>query len=103
MSGASTDTLRVDYVNANWTPGPPDRPDGPGTFELLVVTEDGERRTLPLATQDASAVLALVEHSDVLLLDPQTSTLIAGNLAGQWFQPGWTRGARREPGPAHGR
>lgn len=100
MSGASADTLRVDYVNANWTPGPPGVA---GTFELLVVTEDGERRTLALEAKEATAVLALVERSGVILFDPETSTMIAANLAGRWFQPGWTRGEPRHPGTPHGR
>lgn len=43
MPGASDETRRVDVVNANWTAGE----DGAdGTFQLLLVTEDGERHTI---------------------------------------------------------
>lgn len=42
MSGASDQTVRVTALNANWTPGDSG---GDGSFRLLIVTEDGERRS----------------------------------------------------------
>jgi hypothetical protein len=41
MSGASEQTRRVTYLDANWTPGTTAGADG--VFTLLIVTEDGER------------------------------------------------------------
>ncbi len=79
MSGASAETRRVAFVNANWTLGPPD---GDGTFALMVVTEDGERHTLE---PSPAALVALAAAGTVLLWDPDGPTLIAANLVGEWL------------------
>lgn len=82
MSGASAETGRVAFVNANWTPGPPG---GDGTFGVMVVTEDGERRTLEPSPAAFTALVALAAAGTVLLWDPDGPTLIAANLVGEWL------------------
>jgi hypothetical protein len=93
--GASTGTRRVSYVNANWTAGRGDA----AAFQLLVVTEDGERHTLPVPADQMAALVALTQVDDVVLLwDPEGHTLVAANLVGTWVPPGWS--ATSEPAPS---
>ena len=87
MPGAGPNTLRVTFVNANWTAA---ADGGDGTFELLLVTEDDQRHSVALSTAATSAVLALVRDSPVLLWDPDAHTLIAANLAGQCLPLNWS-------------
>lgn len=84
MSGASTQTQRVRFVNANWTPGP----DGTdGSFGLMVVTEDGTRYSHEPSPAAFAALVALAGAGTVLLWDPDGPTLIAGNVVGTWLDP----------------
>ena len=96
MTGASRHTVRIDYVNANWTAGAA----SDSAFELLVVTEDGERHAVPIATDQLAALGSLLRHDGVLLYDPDGQTVIVGNLVGEWFQQDWTQGDLRTARPA---
>lgn len=79
MPGASDATQRVKILNANWTPGP----DGTdGRFELMIVTEDDERHTVPAGPASVSAIVALSQADTVLAWDPVNRTLIAANIIG---------------------
>lgn len=91
MPGASEDTVRVRYVNANWVAGDDG---GPGSFEFLVVTEDDERHTLLPALEEVSPLLAMVQASPVLLLDPTNRTLIGTNIVGEWLPRDWSATSR---------
>ena len=82
MSGASDETRRVSYVNANWTAGEKDRP---ATFEMMIVTEDEARHSLPVPNDHMAALVALTQAASVLLWDPEDKTLIAANLVGEWI------------------
>ena len=87
MVGASAETRRVTYVNANYTVGRADV----AAFELLVVTEDEERHTLQVPAAQMAPLLALTQASGVVLLwDPAGPTLIAANLLGEWVAPSWS-------------
>lgn len=60
MPGAGPNTLRVRYVNANWSAAA----DGSeGKFQLLIVTEDDQRRTVAVRAVAVSALLGLVRDS----------------------------------------
>jgi len=83
MAGASEQTRRVRYVNANWTGIDP----GDGTFELLIVTDDEQRHTVQPTPAAMTALVALLQASNALLWDPDGQTLIAANLVGQWIPP----------------
>lgn len=96
MSGASKKTVRIDYVNANWIAGA----DPGSSFELMVVTEDGERHCLPISAPDMAALSSLLATGGVFLFDPEGQTVIVGNLVGQWFQNDWTQGDPRVATPA---
>ena len=100
MAGASEDTQRVTYVNANWSSN--DGPDS-SAFELQIVTEDQSRHAVEIGASDVAAVLALIQASGVMLWDPVGRTLIAANLAGEWIQPSWSAGDRRLAGEPHPR
>ncbi len=105
MSGASGATERVEYVNANWTPSAGVGSGSRSRFELLIVTESGDRHALPVKSEDMAALIALTQASSVLLWDPEAEALIAANLVGQWLQDTWSaRSSRREAGlrPAPG-
>lgn len=97
MPGAGPNTLRVRYVNANWSAGATGRD---GEFALLIVTEDDERHAVPLTSADAPALLALIRDSPVLLWDPDAATLIAANLLGDWLPLDWT-GRPDQPDQLH--
>ena len=77
MAGAGPNTLRVRYVNANWSAGA-DGGDanwsagadgGDGEFAVLIVTEDEQRHSVPVSSAAVSALLQLVRDSPVLLWD----------------------------------
>lgn len=87
MAGAGPNTLRVRYVNANWSAG---ADGGDGEFAVLIVTEDDERHSVPVSPAAVSAVLQLVRDSPVLLWDPDARVLIAANLVGDWLPPDWS-------------
>ena len=82
------------YVNGNWTAGREDT----AAFELLVVTEDGERHPLPVPAAQMAPLLALTQAQGVVLLwDPDGPTLVAANLLGEWIDPGWSAHGPRDP------
>ncbi|MGH3188874.1 MAG: hypothetical protein ACRDPY_34495 [Streptosporangiaceae bacterium] len=88
MPGASEQTRRVKIVNANWRAGP----DGePGRFEIMIITEDGQRHVVAPSPAAMTALIALTQAGTVLAWDPADRTLIAANLVGT--MP-WTERAR---------
>jgi hypothetical protein len=78
-------TRRVKILNANWTPSPEG---GDGQFELMIVTEDDERRAIPASPGSVAAIVELASADTVLAWDPDGPTLICANLIGE--MP-WTR------------
>jgi hypothetical protein len=83
VPGASAQTRQVTVVNANWTAGG----DGEdGRFELMLVTDDGEQRTLAPSAAAMTALLSLARADTILLWDPANRTLIAGNIVGTWLE-----------------
>ncbi|MBO1756354.1 hypothetical protein [Allobranchiibius sp. CTAmp26] len=96
MAGSSNRTLRIDYVNANWNA----EADAACAFELLIVTEDGQRHSLPIAADHLTALGPLLRQDGVLLFDPEGQTIIVGNLVGEWFQQDWSQGDHRVAVPA---
>jgi hypothetical protein len=85
MPGASENTRRVKNLNANWRP---DRDAPNGTFELPVITDDGERYELPSSPAAMTALVALTQAKTVLAWDPTNRTLIVANIVGTmpWTQ-----------------
>jgi len=80
MPGASELTRRVTTVNANWVASP----DGtPGRFEILLITDDGERHVAPACATEMCALVALTQAPTTLLWDPADNTLIAANIVGR--------------------
>jgi hypothetical protein len=91
MPGASEHTRRVMTFNANWVAGA----DGtPGRFEIMLITDDGERHVAGASATEMCALIALTQAPALLLWDPAADTLIAANLVGR--MP-WTD--RFEPPP----
>lgn len=86
MPGASDETKRVKVLNANWTP---DEVEGNGRFEVLIVTEDDERHTMPASPESMTALVALARADTVMAWDPQNRSLIIANIVGT--MP-WTTG-----------
>jgi hypothetical protein len=87
VAGASAETRRVTYVNANYTVGRADV----AAFELMVVTEDEQRHTLQVPASQMAPLLALTQAPGVVLLwDPDGPALIAGNLVGEWIPQTWS-------------
>jgi hypothetical protein len=84
MPGASEQTRRVKVLNANWTAGA----DGDdGHFELMIVTDDDHQHTLTPSPATMTALVALTQADDtVLLWDPTNRTLIVANLIGKWLE-----------------
>lgn len=80
MPGASEQTRRVKILNANWVPG---SEGGDGRFEVMIVTEDDQRHTVPASPASMSALVALAGADTVLAWDPANRTLIAANIVGQ--------------------
>ncbi|GGC83337.1 hypothetical protein GCM10011512_07630 [Tersicoccus solisilvae] len=83
MSGASAQTQRVQYINANWAGGE--------EFDLLVVTEDGTRHVLPVSAPAFAALSATMREGVVHLFDAEAKTLIIGNLVGNWIPQDWSK------------
>jgi hypothetical protein len=68
MPGASERARRVEILNANWVAGG----DGEdGRFELLIVTEDGERHFANPSAAAMAALVALATADTVLVWDPR--------------------------------
>jgi hypothetical protein len=86
MPGASEQTRRVKHVNANWVPrgDPPD-----GTFEVQIITDDGERHEVPASAASVTALAALAQAGAVMAWDPKDGRLIVANIVGQmpWTLP----------------
>lgn len=85
MPGASERARRVEILNANWIAGG----DGEdGLFEVLIVTEDGERHYAKPSAAAMTALVALAKADTVLVWDPDDRRLIAANLRGTmpWTQ-----------------
>jgi hypothetical protein len=91
MAGASDQTQRVEYVNANWVAA---RDGDDGAFELLIVTEDDVRHTIAPGAAAMSGLMAMIGASPVLLWDPAARTLIAANIVGEWLPLDWSRRGR---------
>jgi hypothetical protein len=82
----------VTTVNANWVANT----DGaPGRFEILLITDDGERHTAPVSAGDMCALVALTQAPTTLLWDPADDTLIVANIVGR--MP-WTNKLERSSG-----
>jgi hypothetical protein len=80
MPGASAETRRVRYVNANWRPADDG---GDGRFELLVITDDDQRFATTLSPAALTAVVAMADADCVFAWDPTNHTLISANIVGQ--------------------
>jgi tartrate dehydratase beta subunit/fumarate hydratase class I family protein len=79
--GASEKTRRVKVLNANWSPGTAGRSE---QFEVMIITEDDERHTVPANAASVAAVVALAKAGTVMAWDPDGGgTLIAANIVGQ--------------------
>ena len=79
MPGASERARRVDILNANWVAGA----DGEdGRFELLIVTEDGERHFASPSPAAMATLVALATADTVLVWDPDDRRLIVANIRG---------------------
>lgn len=93
MPGASDATRRVDVLNANWRAGA----DGAdGWFELMLVTEDGQRHTVAPSPSAVTALVALAQAGTVLLWDPTDRVLIAANVVGDWLPDDWSAEPRAD-------
>lgn len=80
MPGASELTRRVRTINANWAAAE----DGDdGRFEVLIITEDGERHVVAPSPVAMTALVALTQGETVLLWDPSDRTLIVANIVGK--------------------
>ncbi len=93
MSGASKQTVRIAYLNANWNP----RVGDGSRFEVQVVTEDGDRHSFAISAAELSAIGSLLRTDLVLLFDPDSETVIIANLVGQWINRDWTSLGRTAP------
>jgi hypothetical protein len=96
MPGASEQTSQVKVLNVNWAAGP----DGDdGSFEVMIVTADGQHHTFAPSPASMTALLSLAQTDAILLWDPAARTLIAANIVGTWLAPtGLTRVAVTTPG-----
>lgn len=79
MPGASAETRRVKILNANWLP---DGGEGVGQFEILIVTEDDQRYTMPASPSSMTALVALAQADTVMAWDPLNRSLIIANIVG---------------------
>jgi hypothetical protein len=79
MPGASEETRRVKILNANWIP---DEAGGDGQFEVLVVTEDDARYTMPASPSSMTALVALATADTVMVWDQVNRSLIIANIVG---------------------
>jgi hypothetical protein len=73
MPGASKQTRRVKALNANWVAGPEDSDGDDGRFEIMIVTEDDQRHTMPISPTSMTALTALTQADTTLLWDPPTA------------------------------
>lgn len=80
MPGASKHTRPVTTVNANWVTGADETE---GRFEIMFITEDGERHYASASPAEMSALVALTQAPTLLLWDPADQRLIAANLRGR--------------------
>jgi hypothetical protein len=80
MPGASEQTRRVKILNANWLPGPEGED---GQFEILIITEDDQRHTMPATAASMAALVALARADTVMAWDPADRRLIIANIVGQ--------------------
>lgn len=92
MPGASEHTRRVTTVNANWVASPGGTE---GRFEILFITDDGERHAAPASATEMCALTALTQAPTTLLWDPADDTLIIANIVGR--MP-WTDRLEHPPG-----
>ena len=67
-------------LNANWVPG---ADGGDGRFEVMIVTDDDQRHTVPASPASMTALVTLAQADTVLAWDPDNRTLIAANIVGQ--------------------
>jgi hypothetical protein len=79
MPGASEESRHVKILNANWTP---DEAGGDGRFEVLVVTDDDQRYTMPASPSSMTALVALAQADTVMVWDPVNRSLIVANIIG---------------------
>ncbi len=80
MPGASERARRVTVLNANWVAGG----DGEdGLFQVMVITEDGEKHVMSPSPASTAALIALARADTVLVWDPTDRTLIAANIVGR--------------------
>jgi hypothetical protein len=94
MPGASERTHRVTTVNANWVAG---HSGTEGRFDILLITDDGERHVAPASASEMCALVALTQAPTTLLWDPADDTLIAANIVGR--MP-WTDKLEQPPSAA---
>ena len=81
MPGASEQTRRVKFLNANWVAGPDGKD---GRFEIMIVTEDDQRYFIAPSPASTATLVALTQAETVLLWDPVDRTLIAADVVGSW-------------------
>lgn len=79
MPGASAQSQWVKILNANWQPDPDG---GDGRFELLVITEDDQRHTVPASVAATATITTLAIADTTLVWDPTNQTLIVANIVG---------------------
>jgi len=80
MPGASERARRVKIMNANWVAGG----DGEdGTFQIMVVTEDGEKHVMSPSPASTAALIVVARADTDLVWDPVDRTLIAANIVGR--------------------
>jgi hypothetical protein len=70
----------VTTVNANWVAS---NSGTQGRFEILLITDDGERHVAPASATEMCALIALTQAPTTLLWDPADDTLIVANLVGR--------------------
>lgn len=100
MPGASGQTRQVRVLNANWVAGGAGED---GRFELMIVTDDGERHTVAPSPAAVTALLALAAADTILLWDPENRTVIAANVVGTWLTTtGVARAEVTAPAPVAG-
>jgi hypothetical protein len=70
----------VKSLSANWVA----EADGDdGRFELMMITEDGERHFVAPSPASTTALVALSQADTALLWDPEGRTLIAAGVVGR--------------------
>jgi len=70
----------VTTVNANWIPNSSGTE---GRFDVLLITDDGDRHVAPASPAEMCALIALTQAPTVLLWDPADHTLIVANIRGR--------------------